>query len=831
MYDPCGLWEPLKLQMKLAMIPLNGLGWTDPVPKELHDEWITLFQTLADCRAVRLKRSIIPEDHVTPIEFRTIVMADAATDACGAAVYCGVRRKDGTFSSNLIVAKSKLVKGSIPRNELEGVVLAAETSLQVARVVRPQPEPARFYTDSRVVLCWVLNKSKRLRMWVFNRVQAVYNMIKHSACSQTHIPLYHIEGSENVADLLTKPAQVKVSQLENGSWWQVGPDWMSLPTADLPGNQDSTLTKDVEDVYNQETFQEIVIHQMQEEAEKRAILDTNLDVFLPGTQCYSGEIPQDSRPQVPHPQGKKGTKKSAWLTWFQEWAQFGQLGWIRTRARVRAVLTAGQKFKHRLHQVPDQSQCPDCNHPPETPDIKLDYIIAKAASEELNGVLPSKKLQERLHLKDDVWYARSRLSKEGPVDIQDLDCSPFFDQIYLQEFTPAVWIGSDIFHALLAHIHFKEHPHRGVETTLKRIRERFFVVGNVRAAIFKFKAACSKCRLMARQTVDLELGDFPLARTTVAPPFWAVQLDIAMSFRGRANLSSKKSFPCNALIIVCLLTSATNILAMDGLTTQAVVMALERHAARYGMPKHLYVDSGTQLAKLEDARFKLRDVALRTAGDKFQVTVATPRAHHQQGRVEAKIKVMRRMLNSWGTNCPESNTLLGWETVFARLASAINDVPIARGSASAATDFGWDVITPNRLLLGRNNFRQLAGPVVVDNCPKSQLERNRRVSKRWYEIFIDKIHHLVPQPLRKNQVPPKVGDVVLFVHTDPNLVRLWVWKLGIIIEQKSRSTFEIRYVAPDGKSRTLIRSAAQVSIIVPAGELGPASPGFLNLRR
>jgi len=85
MYDPCGLWEPLKLHMKLAMIPLNGLGWTDPVPKEVHSEWAAQFQNLDSCRKVRLKRCIIPEDHASPIEFRTIVMADAAADACGAA--------------------------------------------------------------------------------------------------------------------------------------------------------------------------------------------------------------------------------------------------------------------------------------------------------------------------------------------------------------------------------------------------------------------------------------------------------------------------------------------------------------------------------------------------------------------------------------------------------------------------------------------------------------------------------------------------------------------------------------------------------------------------
>ena len=31
-YDPCGFWEPIKLQMKLAMLPLKGLEWDEKIP-------------------------------------------------------------------------------------------------------------------------------------------------------------------------------------------------------------------------------------------------------------------------------------------------------------------------------------------------------------------------------------------------------------------------------------------------------------------------------------------------------------------------------------------------------------------------------------------------------------------------------------------------------------------------------------------------------------------------------------------------------------------------------------------------------------------------------
>ena len=234
----------------------------------------------------------------------------------------------------------------------------------------------------------------------------------------------------------------------------------------------------------------------------------------------------------------------------------------------------------------------------------------------------------------------------------------------------------------------KELPHVGVEAKLKRIKERFYPVGNARAAITNFKRQCSKCLIILKETVELEFAQFPLVRTVVAPPFWAVQLDIAMSSSAKPTIDSRKTFPCHALTIVCLLTSATDILVLDGLTTQAVVQATERHATRYGVPAHLFVDSGTQLDKLQDAKFQLRDPQLTTTTHHFQVTVATPKAQQQQGRVEAKIKIMPKMLTAWSKTCGQCNTLIGWETLFARIASAIDDVPIARGSAPASTDLG-----------------------------------------------------------------------------------------------------------------------------------------------
>jgi hypothetical protein len=322
--------------------------------------------------------------------------------------------------------------------------------------------------------------------------------------------------------------------------------------------------------------------------------------------------------------------------------------------------------------------------------------------------------------------------------------------------------------------------------------------------------------------IQKELADFPDARTTVCPPFYYVQMDIAMAFKAKPRNGSRQSFPCHALVVVCMTTSSTSIMVLDGLTTETVVQALERHASRYGMPGQIFVDAGTQLDKLKDTTFDLREVnGTMLRGMTFSVTVATPKAHEQLGRVERKIRVLREMLDKLSTTTQCCNTLIGWETVFSRIASQVDDLPIARGSASSATDLGWEIISPNRLKLGRNNHRNLDGEIVLDNSPQVQLDRNREIFEGWYKLFLDRLHLLVPQAGKVEGQRIQLGDVVLFLFQDSPMMKYNVWKLGIVAEMTSERTVLVRYTIAGGTQKFIRRSIRQLCIVQPADEWEP----------
>ena len=67
-------------------------------------------------------------------------------------------------------------------------------------------------------------------------------------------------------------------------------------------------------------------------------------------------------------------------------------------------------------------------------------------------------------------------------------------------------------------------------------------------------------------------------------------LDIAYGFPGVTYKNARKTIKVYALVFVCLMSGATNILPLEGIKTQDIAQALERHSCSHGVPADLYVE-------------------------------------------------------------------------------------------------------------------------------------------------------------------------------------------------------------------------------------------------
>ena len=229
----------------------------------------------------------------------------------------------------------------------------------------------------------------------------------------------------------------------------------------------------------------------------------------------------------------------------------------------------------------------------------------------------------------------------------------------------------------------------------------------------------------------------------------------------------EKVLPEEDQIIVCLLSGATNIMALEGIETQDVCAAIERHSNRYGVPGFIFVDNRTQFKALQYAKFSIRDMETQVQDHLgIKMFVSNAKAHSERGRVERRIHALRESLEKLGGNTTVPMTCMQWDTLFSRISKTLDNLPIARGDTSNESALVYDIITPNRLKLGRNNSRSLEGSGIdlemSSNFTKI-LDRNCTIYHQWYQTFIDNVHLLnlcLNKWLRSSRLP--MVDIVLF---------------------------------------------------------------------
>lgn len=102
------------------------------------------------------------------------VFSDASEHAIAAVAYLQVTDEFGETSLGFLMGKSKLapLKGhTIPRLELCAAVLATELGEAVCDYLKIPQDRFHYYTDSRIVLGYICNKTRRFVVYVTNRVE------------------------------------------------------------------------------------------------------------------------------------------------------------------------------------------------------------------------------------------------------------------------------------------------------------------------------------------------------------------------------------------------------------------------------------------------------------------------------------------------------------------------------------------------------------------------------------------------------------------------------------------------------------------------------------
>ena len=108
-------------------------------------------------------------------------------------------------------------------------------------------------------------------------------------------------------------------------------------------------------------------------------------------------------------------------------------------------------------------------------------------------------------------------------------------------------------------------------------------------------------------------------------------------------------------------------------------------------------------------------------------------SHYVHGKVERKIREVKKSIDKHLQK--QELSIIQWETLGQQISNSINNLPI--GLANKADNLeNLDLLTPNRLLLGRNNNRCPTAPLVLSGDIKKIIQSNDEIFRVWFRSWL-----------------------------------------------------------------------------------------------
>ncbi|XP_008185462.1 uncharacterized protein LOC103310096 [Acyrthosiphon pisum] len=225
-FDPLGVFGPSVFLAKVIMQRtwLTGLGWDDPLPADISDEWRSFVTDLPSLLNIRVPRYI---NSCQGAPCYLLGFCDASQRGYAAVVYVRMAGVSGIQSVSLIGTKTKLAPTkatTIPRLELNAALLLARWLRRIRDILSPQLNiiGVRAWSDSMVVLSWLQVPHESFKIYVSNRVHQVHTLLPECMWS-------YVESHNNPADCASRGIMpTALSQL--GLYWQGQPLTLSDPS-------------------------------------------------------------------------------------------------------------------------------------------------------------------------------------------------------------------------------------------------------------------------------------------------------------------------------------------------------------------------------------------------------------------------------------------------------------------------------------------------------------------------------------------------------------------------------------------------------------------------
>ncbi|XP_052706858.1 uncharacterized protein LOC128182315 [Crassostrea angulata] len=192
----------------------RSTGWDEPLIDIEGHKWQTWKRMLSDLKDVSIPCQYVPCSLQGNIHIKLHVFCDASEKAIAAVNYIHVIYDENKHYVGFVIGKTKVAPPhghTIPRLELCSALLAVEIYRLANEHSNIEFDSVKFYSDSRVVLGYITNQTRRFFIYVSNRVEQI---LKHLTPEQWN----YVPTGLNPADIGTRC--IAANKLQSSAWIQ-----------------------------------------------------------------------------------------------------------------------------------------------------------------------------------------------------------------------------------------------------------------------------------------------------------------------------------------------------------------------------------------------------------------------------------------------------------------------------------------------------------------------------------------------------------------------------------------------------------------------------------
>ena len=688
-FDPLGMLAPVILLGKSILQDLcrDGADWDDEVPEPLRAKWEKWRGDLHTLSKLKVPRCYKPEEFGELKSVELHHFSDASKDGYGQCSYLRLTNRSNQIHCALVMAKSRvtpLKPVTIPRLELT----AALVSVKISNVLRKKLEYDHiteiFWTDSKVVIGYISNDTRRFHVFVANRVEQIRSLTSPQQWR-------YVKTDLNPADDASRGLYAQ-DLVDNSQWWN-GPDflWKSLDDQSSPHSAESiSLSPDDPEVKKVST--------MASQAQEPFSLSERLKQFS---------------------------------SWFR--AKKAVAVCLRLQKQYRSRLNKKTKAKGQEPGVEESNVKTQDLQDAEMEIIKsiqneefqeeIRFLRSLKAHNDLNERATARavKKSSSLHKLDPFLDENGVLRVGGRL--QHADLSPGVKHPII---LPKKRHVTDLI--ISHHHHSVEHQGRGM--TRNSIRSAGFWIIGGGSAVSSHIARCVPCRRMRGPVQQQKMADLPEDRVQPSPPFSYCAVDYFGPWYIKEGRRELKRY---GVLFTCLASRAVHLEVSNSMTTDSFINAYRRFVGRRGPVRQIRSDQGTNfvgaknelqraLSALDNERIKQE--LLKRNCDWLVFKMNVPHASHMGGVWERQIGTVRNVLTALLHRNGSQLNDESLHTFIVEAESIVNCRPLTVDDVSSPD--GVRALTPNHLLTMKLS--------VVLPPPGSFQRADLYLTKRWRRV-------------------------------------------------------------------------------------------------